>query len=490
MSIIRTRLILAVAIVGFSFAAAPSYADFGDLLNYVPADANAVMVLNLEKMLESPLGKEKQWKEKLSGETADRPLALPPEASRVVLASRIDLEYMKSLWEIAIVEMKKVPTMEEIANAEGGTVEKIAGKEAVRTSRDAYVVHLSRNVFAVASPADRQKVTRWLRDALERSEPAISPFLQKRTEVADSSGTEIVIALDLSDVAESSTVVKNLKKRESLAGQTVDIDELAETICGIQGAAIGIRIGEKAFGQVVVDFDKEVAIMSPFAKQLLLESLAERGATVDDFAEWEENVSGNTVSLKGDLSDAALRQLSMLIDPPTPTMEAGAKPAQVSPGDTAAAAKATQNHFNGIKGHLKDLKIDKRDMKTWGQLAAWMEKYALRIARMPILNVDPEMIDYGQKVSYDLRGAAAALQGAAIQSSVEQRQISSDSPSGYYGYSDRYGSYYYDNSAEKRAARYENRAEGINAARDIINGIKNGTVEIRRKMTEKYQVEF
>lgn len=494
MSMSKAGFVLGIAVLYFFLAALPSNADFGDLLNYVPADANAVMVLNLEKMIDSPLGKEKKWKEKMSQESAERPLDLPPAAGRVVLASRIDLEYMKPLWEMAILEMKESPSMKDIANKEGGSVEEILGKESVRTSRDAYVVHLSREVFAVISPADRQKVTRWLREALKRSEPAISPFLQKRVGAADSSGTEIVIAVDLSDAVQSSSVSENLKNRESLAGQTVDLDVLTDTICGIKGAAIGVRIGEKAFGQVVVDFEKDVAIMSPFAKPLLLEALAQRGAMIEDFAEWEEKVSGNTVSLKGDMSDAALRQLSLLIDPPTPQMEAGAKPAQVSPGDTSAVAKATQNHFNAIKGCLKDLKIDKRDMKTWGQLAAWMEKYAMRIARLPILNVDKEMITYGENVSYDLHGAAAALQGAAIQSSVEQRQISADSPDGYYGYTDRYGyggyGYYYDNSADKRAVRYENRAEGINAARSLINGIKNGTVEIRRKMTEKYQVEF
>lgn len=98
-----------------------------------------------------------------------------------------------------------------------------------------------------------------------------------------------------------------------------------------------------------------------------------------------------------------------------------------------------------------------------------------------------------QKVTRWLREALKSSD-PAIQSSVEQRQISADSPDGYYGYTDRYGyggyGYYYDNSADKRAVRYENRAEGINAARSLINGIKNGTVEIRRKMTEKYQVEF
>ena len=495
MSLKRAGIILGMAVMGFSLWSPASYADFVDLLNYVPAEANAVTVLNLDKILDSPHGMNKHWKDKLAKESADRPLSLPPGASRVVLAARIDLEYMKPIWEMAIVELKDIPSMEEIAKTEGGTVDEIDGKAAVRTSRDAYVVRLSRDTFAVVTPADRQKVTRWLRKAQKRTEPVISPFLKKRTAVADSGGTEIVMALDLADVPEPSAVGKKLRKMETLAGKTLNFNELASAIVGVQGVAIGIRIGDKPFGQVVVDFDKDVSLMAPFAKPLLLEVLANQGAMIEDFSQWKENVSSNTISLKGDMSDLALRQLLMLIEPPTPKMEAAKK--QASPGDTAPKVKATQDHFKAVTGYLRDLKIDKRKMKTWGQLASWMEKYARRIDRLPLLNIDPEMLDYGQNVSYDLRGAASALQGMGIKSGVEQKQISASNPNGVYGYTSRYGYgygrrgfYYHDNSAQKRAARYSTRAEGINAARGIIGGIKNGTVEIRRKMTDRYQVEF
>ncbi|MEA2068246.1 MAG: hypothetical protein U9P12_03500, partial [Verrucomicrobiota bacterium] len=47
-----------------------------------------------------------------------------------------------------------IPSMKEIAKAEGGSVEEIAGMPAVRTSRDAYVIQLSRDTFAVITPAD------------------------------------------------------------------------------------------------------------------------------------------------------------------------------------------------------------------------------------------------------------------------------------------------------------------------------------------------
>ena len=181
-------------------------------------------------------------------------------------------------------------------------------------------------------------------------------------------------------------------------------------------------------------------------------------------------------------------------------MESADKTAEASPGDTATVIKATQDHFSAIQGYFKDLKIDKRKMKTWGQLAMWMEKYAERINKLPLLNVDPDMLDYGQKVNYDLRNAAYALRGMGIKSGVEQTQIEASNPSGVTAYGGRYGGrygygggfavVYNDNSAEKRAARYSTRAEGVNAARDIIEGIKNGTVEIRRKMADKYKVEF
>lgn len=504
MSTKQVGLIFGLLVLALLVWTPPSFAQFDRLLNYVPADANTVTVLNLDKILDSAHGMKKHWKDKLAEKSADRPLALPAKTTRAVLASRIDLEYMKPIWELAILELKDVPSMKEIAKAEGGTVEEIAGMPSVRTSRDAYVIRLSRDTFAVITPADRQKVTRWLRKALKRTKPAISPFLNKRTAVADSGGTEIIMAMDLADVTVPSTVRKKLGSFDTLTDQTVNFGQLAEALASIRGVAIGVRIGDKPFGQLIVDFEEDVSSMTPFAKPLVLEILANQGAMIEDFTEWKGDVSGNTFSLKGDMSDLALRQLFMLIEPPTPDMKAEDNATPASPGDTASVIKATQDHFNAVQGCLKDLKIDKRKMKTWGQLAMWMEKYAGRINKLPLLNVDPDMLDYGQKVSYDLRGAANALQGMGIKSAVEQKQIDSTNPSGVSAYGARYGGRYgyargygggfgftvNDNRAQKRAARYETRAEGINAARDIINGIKNGTVEIRRQMTDRYKVEF
>ena len=496
----QVGLISVLFVLTFLVMTPSSLAQFDRLLNYVPADANTVTVLNLDKILNSVHGLNKHWKDKLAKKSADRPLALPAKTTRAVLASRIDLEYMKPIWELAIIELKDIPTMKEIAKAEGGTVDEIAGMPAVRTSRDAYVIRLSRDTFAVVTPADRQKVTRWLRKALKRTQPVISPFLNKRTAVADSSGTEIIMAMDLADVTVPSTIRKKLGGLDTLADKTVNFGQLAEALATIRGVAIGVRIGKKPFGQIVLDFDKDVSIMAPFAKPLVLEVLANKGAMIEDFAQWEGKVSANTFSLKGDISDLALRQLFMLIEPPTPDMESADNATQASPGDTSTVIKATQDHFDGIQGCLKDLKIDKRKMKTWGQLAMWMEKYAGRINKLPLLDVDPDMLDYGQKVSYDLRGAADALQGMGIKSAVQQRQIESTNPSGVsaygaryggrYGYRGGFGFTYHDNRAQKRAARYATRAEGVNAARDIIAGIKKGTVEIRRRMTDRYQVEF
>ena len=43
---------------------------------------------------------------------------------------------------------------------------------------------------------------------------------------------------------------------------------------------------------------------------------------------------------------------------------------------------------------------------------------------------------------------------------------------------------------ECRAIRYEERAKRTTSASDIMTNIKNETVAIRRKMTERYQIEF
>jgi hypothetical protein len=74
---------------------------FQNLVNRIPRSANAVVLLNLEKAKNSPLGQKEDWKGKIDSAFAAGAARVPPQAARFVMASQIDFEFMdrqQNLW--------------------------------------------------------------------------------------------------------------------------------------------------------------------------------------------------------------------------------------------------------------------------------------------------------------------------------------------------------------------------------------------------------
>lgn len=57
---------------------------------------------------------------------------------------------------------------------------------------------------------------------------------------------------------------------------------------------------------------------------------------------------------------------------------------------------------------------------TWGQVGGWFERYARKIDNLPILNVDPEMLDYGVFVADSLRQSETVMKGIGAKSGMRK----------------------------------------------------------------------
>jgi len=79
-------------------------------------------------------------------------------------------------------------------------------------------------------------------------------------------------------------------------------------------------------------------------------------------------------------------------------------------------AKASQAYFQSVSTLLDDLRKEfdtNRDARR--TLApTYMDRYGRRIDRLPILNVDPELLAYGASVSASLRGTAVTTRKAGV----------------------------------------------------------------------------
>ena len=115
---------------------------FQDFISRIPRSANAVVLLNLEKAKNSPLGQKEDWKGKIENAFAAGAARVPPQAARFVLASQIDFDFMEPLWEAAVMDLDEETSLKTLAKARGGTLETIEGLPALALPNDTYLVQL------------------------------------------------------------------------------------------------------------------------------------------------------------------------------------------------------------------------------------------------------------------------------------------------------------------------------------------------------------
>ena len=194
---------------------------------------------------------------------------------------------------------------------------------------------------------------------------------------------------------------------------------------------LGITFRDKAYAKLKIDFESDAGLLSGIAKPLILEVLGHRGLMIDEIEDWTPEVKGNAVFLGGELTSSGLTRIGSLVALPTNALQTQAAKAQAPQGQQAAAGTAaqtqqptmlesTQQYFQSVQNLLENLIDKKKKMQTWGQLAQWFENYGRHIDRLPILNVDEEMLQYGAYVANELHTTSMALKGVRIQKRVAE----------------------------------------------------------------------
>lgn len=481
--------------------------EFQDLVNLIPRSANAVVLLNMDKVKSSPMGVKGDWKQKFDEAFESGLVMVPPNATRFVLCAQMDFEFNEPIWQAVVMDMDQAMTMEQITQMRSGTPDTIEGLPALLRPNDTYIVQLEPNRIAAMAPANRQAVVRWIREIRKPKPAPLSPYLQKAAVYSDEAGSEIIMALDLEDVMSFERVSKYFKAHQKELGEwqekgnsRLDSTKLAKILSRMQGVRIGVRIGEQPTAKMVIDIDEDASPLAPIAKPMLIQFLSDGGALINDFQSWTPDAKKKEISLSGKFSRTGLRQLLSVVESPV-SGETASKAPSVSPGDLPALQlKKSREYFRNVTSMANDMKDDMKNAKNLASSSMFCEKYAKRIDRLPILNVDEDLVKYGAFVATQLRQAAMSVKTMGIQTGVRSAQVTA-SGGGWYGdngYGYRYGAYgRYAEAAEVRAVGTERRAisaeEKAVAATDtqqIRQAIIEATADIRRKMTQKYQVEF
>ena len=400
---------------------------------------------------------------------------------------------MKPRWEVAAMRLSDDPSMNMIARTIGGQRDTLSGLEAITTSKNAVIVKFGPRLFGMMRPAGRQASARWIREATQASQPPLSPYLASVANIPDRVGTEIMMAMDLTDALSPERVRQALEKSETLGQKSIDVKSAAEIVSSIRGMALGIRVTNRTYGKLKIDFDREIGQLAEVGKPLLLEVLRNAGSEIDEFNDWKVETAPKQISIEGELTANGLRRLFSFLelDATAIAVAESASPTQPIKPDNSEVAQTSLKYYQAIMKHLNDLSHE-RDAVTYSSIALWFDKYAKRIDRLPTLNVDPELVNFGAYAVGRLRDCREAIRGVGIRSGAQTASVGGGSGD-YEVYGSQMNAARSDvgaAEAERRSIRAGERAAGSTDVRAIMREVQDESSEIRRKMTDRYKIEF
>jgi hypothetical protein len=267
----------------------------------------------------------------------------------------------------------------------------------------------------------------------------------------------------------------------------------------MKGVTLSVQATDRLDGKIQVDFGESPASLKSVAKAVIFEAIENYGLMLDDeIKNWALLVEAKAITLRGRLSTKGLRKLTDLIPIPSGTMDlhqTGPKAAGTA-SDLAASAPSTdvkaltsKKYFQHISLLLDELRNELKGPVMSPKLARRaVNKAATEIDRLPVLNVDSELLAYASGVSETLRNMRNLSKFSSLDASYRQASIAGSSG---YGYADA-GFYGGGSSAQLETTVMRRQQEAVLKANqlEVITMLEQKTAEIRKKLTLKYQVEF
>ena len=152
-----SRLLVVILLM----ATGQASANFYDLLRRAPESANTIVLIDVERMLMSPIAMKEKWRDK--GNSEGVTLHFPINAVRYMLASKLDfISHFEDQGDVALIETPEGVSLPYLAKTEGGYLDTIDGQEVAFSPRNAFFVSFKPNILGVSFPANRQELGRWL----------------------------------------------------------------------------------------------------------------------------------------------------------------------------------------------------------------------------------------------------------------------------------------------------------------------------------------
>ena len=274
----------------------------------------------MEKAKNSPLGLKEDWSAKVEKAFESGLVRVPPQATRFVLASQIDFEFMEPLWTAAVIELERRPLdRRKSRKMRHGTPDTIEGLPAIVRPNDTYIVKFA--------PKTGRRA--WRRQTAKRScvgsaRCASRPRRRSRRickrrpsiptrPAATSSWPSIWTACSRSSGLPSISS----RSRNIWTQWGADLPQLAKLLDNVQGIRIGVRIGEEPSGMIVIDVRGDASMASNLSpSRCCCRSWRTRAGRSTTCSPGPPRPKGHEISLAGKLSKSGLRRLLSVVDSP------------------------------------------------------------------------------------------------------------------------------------------------------------------------------
>jgi hypothetical protein len=500
----RQGIMAGICAVLTSFAAVR--ARGGELEKRLPQNGNAILIIDVTKLLDSPLGKAEGWQSKMISGYADRPLAVPATATRVAMAAFIHPANLDAIWQASLAELSSEPQIETILQTQRGYADTLGGMKAAWTPRDIYYVQLDEHTLGILRPGDRQALARWTSGKL--AQPA-SAYLGPV--ISGGSNAPVVFAVDLTNSVGMGGIAYAFAagKLPSLEKVGDGRDKLLAALGSVKGLILKMTAEQQFNAELTVDFDQSIDALGSNVKPFVIDVLKETGLFDPQVEKWEFKASGNTITGTGASSADALTRLIALMSPgdsgavpgdvaQKPAKSNGSDPAAVPAADTAAAASpaaASQAYYRAICKIFDQMSAKSSPTQS----AAWLHAQSRAIHTIPAVGVDPELMDWGDQIAQAFDKTAQVLAVGQQHAQVAVAGVGSPTASSGSWNGSQGGSTadtpesraaFRNAQEQRRQAGAQQRALAADQALSILNEAIATRGKVRTMLVQKYNVEL
>ncbi len=471
--------------------------DLATLMNYVPKEANLILAVDLKSLLASPVANREGWKNRLIEETMVGVLPFPETAEYAVVAEQMKPGTLQSDWEVVLISTSKPFSLPDIAKAEKAEIEAIGDIPACFTKRNNVILQLSPTLLGVYSPAQRQEVARWLRNATN-GRPTISPTLARAADHLKA-GNQLAIIFDLEDSFELNRVKQFVAAQKEVQEKKLDVEALSKVFTTLSSVSFIIKVDQASKATMRIDFNKDVGTFGNILPSIVLNAFDMLGADLDDYRKGVVTTGPKVAQVEATLTPLGFRNTISMVQPHS-----------VAPAkkvDEADPAKENQRVFKAIQTIANNAHEQADKSPNIARAMVVYDNAASRIDKLPITHVDEEIQRFSVDVSKTLREIASELHRGVLEVQTLESRIRTDVnvqqvPS-QYNLPNVWGIRFWNpmfptvpqmnvqtNQPEIVAAQAESIRKAVGRRNELWRGLVERSTTLKRALTTKFGVPF